>query len=190
LPIREIRAGMAEVVKYGIIYDANFFDKIEEQCIGTDLLASNEILAYNISRCCEIKAEVVAKDERESGLRAILNFGHTLGHAIENVTGYTNSFIHGEAISIGMVYAAKLSVRCNGFIDHDAQRIEKLLNNIGLPTNQNGLVWNDLKEAMLVDKKTVSGIPRFVLVSNIGKVTIGHQIEERILKEVWDSLNE
>lgn len=190
LPKREISAGMAEVIKYGIIYDAVFFNLIESVYSDLDILKDIQQLANVVGRCCEIKAEIVALDERESGLRAILNFGHTLGHAIENCTGYGQSFIHGEAISIGMIFASQLSIKCCNFSKNGAQRIKNILKNVGLPEKSNELVWEDLKDIMMVDKKTINGIPQFVLVTEIGKVSIGHEVDENILKEAWNSLNE
>lgn len=190
LPEREIRAGMAEVVKYGIIKDVEFFDKIEKNYLDLKPDFNFELLASVVGRCCELKAEIVANDEFESGERAILNFGHTLGHAIENTTGYSSSFVHGEAISIGMVYAAMLSVKCNNFNLNEVNRIKSLLKNIGLPVKVDGLDWNTLKAAMIIDKKALKGIPRFVLAEEIGRVSIGHKIDERILKDTWECLNE
>src|SRR6266478_4644580 len=109
LPQRQFRSGLAEVIKYGIIYDAGFFTKLEQN-LAKLFKQEPEMLAHVVARCCEIKAEVVGQDEKESGLRAILNFGHTIGHAIEAISGY-GAFLHGEAISIGQVAAARLSAR-------------------------------------------------------------------------------
>ena len=190
LPEREMQAGMAEVVKYGIIKDAEFFKNLEENYSKLTTRGDVNLLASVIGRCCEIKAEVVTNDEFESGLRAILNFGHTLGHAIENITGYSNVFIHGEAISIGMHYAALLSVKYNNLEISDVDRIRILLEKIGLPTKVNNLDWETLKTAMIIDKKSIQGVPRFVLASAIGNVSIGHEISEDILKEIWENINE
>src|SRR5213075_798453 len=107
LPRRQLRAGLAEVIKYGVIYDEPFFGKLEAGMAAL-LELDPELLAEVVARCCEIKAEVVGQDETESGLRAILNFGHTIGHAIENSVGY-GRYLHGEAIAIGQVLAARLS---------------------------------------------------------------------------------
>jgi 3-dehydroquinate synthase len=136
-----------------------------------------------ISRCCKIKAEVVRQDEREGGLRGILNFGHTLGHAIENAAGY-GQFLHGEAVAIGMVYAARLSVELKGLPVEDAERIEKLLVALKLPLAAPGLVWSDLRRAMAVDKKTVGGLPKFVLADRIGHVEFGCEVPEELMEEV------
>ena len=185
LPSRELRAGVAEVVKYGIIRDRAFFDKIESALVPLDAPQDRALWAEVIGRCCEIKAEVVAQDEREGGLRAILNYGHTLGHAIENIAGYGGTYIHGEAISVGMVYAAELSVRHAGLTEQACGRIRTLLASLGLPVQAPELAWADLRNAMAVDKKTVGGVPRFVLASSIGEVSIGHELSEAQLETAW-----
>jgi 3-dehydroquinate synthase len=188
LPEREFRAGMAEVVKYGIIRDRAFFERVESEVEALHPAGDRALLADVVGRCCEIKAEVVAADERESGLRAILNFGHTLGHAIENRAGYGGTYIHGEAISVGMVYAARLSVAGCGMALEEADRIEALLVKLGLPVRASELHWASLREAMGVDKKTVGGVPQFVLASAIGTVSVGHALSEEMLEATWDSL--
>src|SRR5271166_6644527 len=131
LPQREYVSGLAEVIKYGIICDAVLFAQLERnlpKLLARDVSTLRDVVA----RCCEIKAHVVGQDENDSGLRAILNFGHTIGHAIENSSGY-GKFLHGEAISIGQVAAAKLSHRILGLPAHDAERIENLFVQAGLP---------------------------------------------------------
>ena len=185
LPKREMISGMAEVVKYGVIRDKLFFDKIEKEYKSLNALGDNQLLADVIGRCCEIKAEVVSKDEREGGLRAILNFGHTLGHAIENISGYGSNYIHGEAISIGMVYASVLSVNHSGLAQNEADRIKTLLSNIGLPVHAEGFSWSDLRKVMSVDKKSFNGTPRFVLASDIGTVSINNELSESDLEASW-----
>ena len=122
------------------------------------------------------------------GLRAILNFGHTMGHAIENRSGYGGTYIHGEAISVGMVYAARLSVAVCGMALEEAERIEKLLVKLGLPVRASELKWASLREAMGVDKKTVGGVPQFVLAASIGTASIGHTLSEELLEATWDSM--
>jgi 3-dehydroquinate synthase len=188
LPEREFRAGMAEVVKYGVIRDAAFFERIERELPLLHPAGDAQRLAEVVGRCCEIKAEVVAADEREGGLRAILNFGHTLGHAIENCAGYGAQYIHGEAISVGMVYAAGLSGVCCGLPISDAERIEALLRELGLPVRAAELEWKRLRCAMDVDKKTVSGVPRFVLADTIGSVSVGHAVGEDQLEAGWNAM--
>ncbi|MEC7107964.1 MAG: 3-dehydroquinate synthase [Verrucomicrobiota bacterium] len=191
LPNREFIAGMAEVIKYGIIYDKNLFSRIEESF--NEIIAKNEnssLLAEIIGRCCEIKAEIVSKDEKENDLRAILNFGHTVGHAIENKSGYSSSMIHGEAISIGMVFAAEVSCTCFDLSMDDVNRIKKILTNVGLPICYKSLGWNELKEVINIDKKTVNGKAHFVLASKIGDVSIGHVVDDEILENTWNKINE
>lgn len=176
LPEREFRAGLAEVIKYGIIYDAKLFNQIERNL--EELLAlSPEILSSTIARCCAIKAEVVSQDETESGLRAILNFGHTVGHAIEAISGY-GKYLHGEAISIGQVAAARLSVQTRGLSEAEAIRIENLFKAAKLPTK---ITLNEIKRkrllnAMQLDKKVSSGEIRFVLAERIGQVVYGQRL--------------
>lgn len=181
LPSREFAAGMAEVIKYGIIWDAELF-----QCLDT---ASTDKMDGIISRCCEIKAEVVGKDEREGGLRGILNFGHTLAHAVENVAGY-GQYLHGEAVAIGMVYAAHLSVALKRLSVNESARIEKLLAGLALPVNAPKLPWAEIRAAMAVDKKTVGGLPKFVLADRIGHVEFGCEVPEKLLEEVWHGISQ
>ena len=191
LPEREFIAGMAEVIKYGIIYDKNLFSKIEESFNELNVREENSsLLAEIIGRCCEIKAEIVSKDEKENDLRAILNFGHTVGHAIENKSGYSSSMIHGEAISIGMVFAAEVSCICLGLSMVDVNRIKKILCNIGLPIRNTSLMWEELKEVINIDKKTVNGKAHFVLAKDIGEVSIGNVVDNEILENTWNKINE
>ncbi|MDB6016245.1 MAG: 3-dehydroquinate synthase [Pedosphaera sp.] len=183
LPTREYRAGLAEVIKYGIIYDAALFKRLEQDM--PKLLKRNpDILAAVVARCCQIKAEVVEQDETENGLRAILNFGHTIGHALEAISGY-GKYLHGEAISIGQVAAAHISARQQGLsIDH-VERITKLFRQAGLPTR----VRLDAKQrtrmfaAMKLDKKVSSGEVKFVLASKIGRVEFGRQVPKALIEE-------
>lgn len=185
LPEREFRAGLAEVVKYGIIYDAKLFARL-----GRDLprLLRREVkpLAEVIARCCAIKAEVVGQDETESGLRAILNFGHTIGHAIENISGY-GKYLHGEAISIGQVAAAKLSP---GLPASEAERIKALFQRAGLPVTVrlNAAQRTKLFAAMRLDKKVSGGEIKFVLARKIGRVVWGQQVAEARIRQVLDQI--
>lgn len=168
---RNFLAGMAEIIKYGIIWDTTFFDFLEKK--RETLLSLNpEDITHIIRRSCEIKADVVAKDERESGLRAILNFGHTIGHALETVTGYT-AFLHGEAVAIGMHVEALIAHEL-GLIGRDeVSRIQHILKTFGLPVEvPAGIDLTALFEAMKLDKKTVSGDVKFILPERIGKVRI------------------
>ena len=187
LPEREYRAGLAEVVKYGIIYDAPFFQTLEENIEELPNVGNIELLAKVVGRCCEIKADVVAQDEREGGLRAILNFGHTVGHAVEKVAGY-GEYVHGEAVAIGSAFAARASVELTGLPQDDCGRIETIFHALELPVNAPGCNWPDLRAALSVDKKTVGGMPKFVLVSEIGKSSIGNEIPEALMERIWNNL--
>jgi len=170
LPMRQFRSGLAEVIKYGIIRDAALFGRLEKDL---ELLLQQDpaVLAETVARCCEIKAEVVAQDEREGGLRAILNFGHTIGHALEAISGY-GKFLHGEAIAIGQAAAAKLSVAVSGLPAGEAQRIGALFRRAGLPAaiQLSARQKARLFEAMRLDKKVSGGEIQFVLARRIGKV--------------------
>jgi len=187
LPVREYRAGLAEVVKYGIIYDAPFFAFLEQNTGQLAEVGNVELLAKVVGRCCEIKAEVVAQDEREGGLRAILNFGHTAGHALEKVAGY-GEYVHGEAVAIGSVFAARASVEQTGLAQADCGRIEKIFADLGLPVDAPGYGWPALRAALSVDKKTVGGMPKFVLAAAIGRVSIGNEIPEALMEQIWSGL--
>jgi 3-dehydroquinate synthase len=172
LPKREIRCGLAEVVKYGVIMDDKFFSFLEKNLCKIKNL---ETVTYGkiISRCCELKAEVVCKDERETtGLRAILNYGHSFGHAVETVTGY-GKYAHGEAVSIGMCIAANFAVLNHKFAPSMAERQLNLLKALGLPTIlDRGIEPAQIYGAMFKDKKTEKGKLRLVLPSRIGKVSL------------------
>lgn len=184
LPEREFCAGLAEVIKYGIIYDAELFARLERD-LPKILQRDEKVLAPIIARCCEIKAEVVSQDETESGRRAILNFGHTIGHAIENSFGY-GKFLHGEAIAIGQVAEAKLSEKILGLPRDDAQRIETLFRQSGLPVQIkfNGAQRKKFFEAMRLDKKAKDGEVRFVLARRIGKVEFGQRVPAEAVESV------
>lgn len=184
LPAREYASGLAEVVKYGVIRDAALFAALESDA---DRLraADPALLKGVIAQCCRIKADVVGADERESGLRAILNFGHTLAHAIEHAAGY-GRFLHGEAVSIGMVYAARLSVELKGFAARDCARLEALLEKLGLPVRAPACEWQDIRGAMALDKKVAGRTPRFVLAEAIGRVAFGCEVPEELLRDTWE----
>ena len=145
---REYRAGLAEVVKYGIIYDAPFFQMLEEHITDLQNVGNVELLAGVVGRCCEIKADVVAQDEREGGLRAILNFGHTAGHALEKVAGY-GEYVHGEGVSIGSVFAARASVQLAGLATEECRRIEKIFHDLGLPLSAPGYSGSHYSQDLL-----------------------------------------
>ncbi len=181
LPLRELRAGLAEVIKYGIIYDAALFQRLERD-LKKLLKREPKTLTDVIARCCEIKADVVSQDETESGLRAILNFGHTIGHAIENISGY-GKYLHGEAISIGQVAAAKISGVVLDMTIQDAARIAKIFRAAGLPT-QIRLTPPQLKKllaAMRLDKKVSAGEIKFVLAKRIGEVIWNQKVPDELV---------
>jgi 3-dehydroquinate synthase len=183
LPARELNAGMAEVIKHGLIWDAEMFAFIEGNVSGIRNLDA-ECLRYLVKRSCEIKAEVVRQDEREGGLRAILNFGHTLGHAIENVSGY-GEWLHGEAIAAGMVYASRLSESRHGFESANTRRLIGLFQAFDLPVSWEGLDWSAVFTAMTADKKAENALPRFVLATEIGKVGLPEEVSEEVLQKIF-----
>jgi len=183
LPARERAAGLAEVIKYGVIRDPDFFRYLETH-LDAIQRGESEALSQIIARSCAIKADVVSADEQEAGERAILNFGHTLAHAIENVAGY-GAYLHGEAVGIGMVYAARVSVRERGLSQEEAKRIEDLVRRAGLPTAAPELSWPALRVAMGVDKKNAEGKLRFVLAEKIGQVAFGCLVSDSVLEEIW-----
>jgi 3-dehydroquinate synthase len=182
LPDREFSAGLAEVIKYGIIRDKEFYDWLEAN-IELIMKRDDEALEYVIERSCINKAEVVAEDERESGIRAILNLGHTFGHAIETALNY-KEWLHGEAVGCGMLMAADLSMRL-GLLEQDkVDKIRSLLEKTNLPTQ----VHKDVKleqmfENMKVDKKSRDGVLYLILLNDIGEAIITSDYTEQALKE-------
>jgi 3-dehydroquinate synthase len=188
LPKREYISGLAEVIKNGIIYDAILFAQLERN-LPKLLQRDAATLAAVVARCCEIKAEVVGQDETESGLRAILNFGHTIGHAIENSSGY-GKFLHGEAIAIGQVAAAKLSHQMLGLPAQDVERIKKLFVAAGLPVKikLDAARRRKLLAAMKLDKKVSGGEVKFVLAEKIGKVVWNQRVPEKLIQQTLDEI--
>jgi 3-dehydroquinate synthase len=170
LPKREFLAGLAEVVKYGFIHDVGFLAWLESH-IERILARDTETLIHAIRRSCEIKAEVVGVDEREHGLRAILNFGHTFGHAIETATGY-GEWLHGEAVAAGMVLAAQMSERAGWLPAADRARVEELLTRIGLPSRAPRIGAVKARELMGMDKKVLQGKLRLVLLKPLGQAVV------------------
>lgn len=183
LPEREFSAGLAEVIKYGLIYDAEFFDWLDANM--QKLLAKDEeALAYAIERSCEIKAQVVAQDEREGGIRAILNLGHTFGHAIESGCGY-GEYLHGEAVAIGMVMAIDLSVRLGQIDSSVLTRTKQLLVDAKLPiTAPKSLSVEQFLEIMAVDKKNIQGSIRLVLLKALGEAYVTDDYDQALMCSV------
>ena len=185
LPERELRAGFAEVVKDGAIRDAEYFAWLEsnrERVLKLDAGA----VAHVVGRCCEIKAEIVSADERESGIRAWLNFGHTLGHAMEALAEY-EGLLHGEAISMGMVAAAYLSQKRAGLPSTHAARLRSLLESSGLPVQlRDSFDVAELFEVMRLDKKAQAGRLRFVLLKRLGEAVLSDAVTDEDVKEALD----
>jgi shikimate kinase / 3-dehydroquinate synthase len=182
LPERELRAGIAEVIKHGVIRDPQFFAWLETN-MGKLLARDLDALTHAVVRSCEIKADVVAVDEREGGLRAILNFGHTFGHAIESGLGYGH-WVHGEAVGAGMVMAADLSARTGMISDAESTRIRRLVERAGLPvTGPASMSPDRYLDLMAVDKKASRGRIRFVLLENPGQAVLRSDVPEAAVRE-------
>jgi len=184
LPPREFRAGLAEVIKYGIISDAPLFARLERD-LPRLLRRDPKALAEVVARCCEIKADVVRRDETDSGVRAILNFGHTIGHAVENIAGY-GKYLHGEAISIGQVAAARISAERTGLPPAEVARIERLFLRAGLPAaiRLSAAARSRLLTAMRLDKKVSDGEIQFVLATRIGRARSGEKVPPAFVQRV------
>ena len=181
LPERELRAGVAEVIKYGLINDAQFFNWLEDNMDGL-LQRDAACLVHAIEVSCSNKASIVARDERESGLRAILNLGHTFGHAIETALNY-ETWLHGEAVAAGMSMAAHLSARTTGFPESDVRRVNALLEKAGLSiTLPDTVSRGQLRELMAVDKKSRHGRLHLVLLEEIGRAVVTAEFEEADLE--------
>lgn len=185
LPRRQLLAGYAEVVKYGVIVNASFFSWLEQNGEAA-LSGDKKALAHAVRESCRAKADIVGQDERESSLRALLNFGHTLGHALEAEAGFSDKLLHGEAVAIGMVLATKLSVM-RGLCGKDVlERLERHLNHVGLPTSPRDIQPNWDKNALInhcyQDKKARDGGLTFVLAETIGKTSIFHDVNKNELE--------
>jgi 3-dehydroquinate synthase len=185
LPEREFCAGMAEVIKYGVIWDAQLFENLEV----ADRLDRLEyidaaLLADILGRSCQAKADVVSQDEKEAGLRAILNYGHTIGHAVESLTGYTH-VLHGEAVGIGMVAASRIAVALGMWDETCDKRQFTLIEKAGLPTAiPDGVAVEDILDALQTDKKVKAGQVRFVLPLRIGEATVSDQVTSEVIRRV------
>jgi 3-dehydroquinate synthase len=180
LPRRELQAGMAEVIKYGLLGDAGFFGWLEDN-LDALLALDAARLAEAVERCCAMKAQIVARDERESGPRALLNLGHTFGHAIETWTGY-REWLHGEAVAVGLCMAADLSARHGWLRAQDARRCTQLVSRAGLPSvAPMGMTPDDFTSLMRIDKKVQSGRLRLVLLHGIGDATVTAEFDPQHL---------
>ncbi len=189
LPVREFRAGMAEVIKYGVIWDSELFAKLE-RCDRLDEMKYLDagLLQEILSRSCQSKADVVSTDEKESGLRAILNYGHTIGHAVESLTGYT-VVNHGEAVAIGMVAVSRLAVELGMWDkDSDARQLA-LIKKAGLPSQlPAGLDIEAILDSLQTDKKVKSGKVRFVLPERIGAATVSDRPSADLIRQVLQGM--
>jgi 3-dehydroquinate synthase len=181
LPERELRAGLAEVIKHGLALDAEFVVWLEANMAA---LVAREpaALEHAVRRCCALKAAVVAADEREAGMRALLNFGHTFGHAIEAGVGF-GAWLHGEAVAAGMVMAAELSARRGGLARDQVERVRDLVARAGLPVRGPALEPGRYLELMQVDKKAAAGRLRFVLLESLGRARLCADIEEGAVRD-------
>jgi 3-dehydroquinate synthase len=179
---REYKTGLAEVIKYGAIWDEEFFNFLEanlERIKTRDM----ECLIHIVQRCCEIKAEIVSQDEKERGVRALLNLGHTFGHAFESLTGY-EQFTHGEAVAIGMVCAVHLAEKLGRMTAAEANRVTGLIKNYGLPVDYGDLAAGDIIERMRKDKKSTAGKIKLVLPVGIGRSEVIAGITEEQIRSV------
>ena len=185
LPERELQAGLAEVIKYGAMHDADFFAWLEVH-MGALLARDGDALGEAIARSCQAKAEVVAADEREGGARALLNLGHTFGHAMETHTGY-GPWLHGEAVGAGMVLAADLSARLDLMPWADAARVKSLVASAGLPvTGPEGMTQEAYLDLMALDKKVIDGRLRLVLLSALGAGVVRDDVPLTALRETLE----
>jgi 3-dehydroquinate synthase len=183
---RQLSAGAAEVVKYGLIRDLAFCDWLDEH-LESMLNRDAEALSYAIERSCRNKAEIVAADEHESGVRALLNLGHTFGHAIETGTGY-GAWLHGEAVGVGMLMAADLSMRMGWLTSADVQRVENLVDKAQLPTRAPAQMdYERFTELMSVDKKAQRGKIRLVLLPAIGNAVLSDDYDPAFLRETIEA---
>ncbi|MFI5267216.1 MAG: 3-dehydroquinate synthase [Chloroflexota bacterium] len=186
LPAREFRGGLGEVVKYGVILDAELFDLIEVKQAEV-LKQDSGVVDHIVARCADLKVQVVGEDEREAGLRMILNFGHTIGHAIEAATNY-EALLHGEAVGIGMSGAAQIAVQLGKFDAASCQRLQALLKALGLPYAARGLAWELVRDAMSLDKKTRSGRINWILPTAMGSVEICDDVPDTVVEQVLRTL--
>ncbi|BAY98137.1 3-dehydroquinate synthase [Tolypothrix tenuis PCC 7101] len=189
LPVREFRAGMAEVIKYGVIWDAELFAQMEASKHLNQLrYIKPELIETILIRSCQAKADVVSKDEKEAGLRAILNYGHTIGHAVESLTGY-RLVNHGEAVGIGMVAAGQIAVELGMWQKEETERQNALIQKAGLPTQlPSGVDIAAIIDALQLDKKVKAGKVRFVLPTQMGVVTVTDEVPADTIRQVLQAM--
>jgi 3-dehydroquinate synthase len=182
LPKRETECGLSEIIKYSIINSRAFFDFLDRKIASLKRL-EKENIEYVIKRCCEIKARVVSADEKDAkGIREVLNYGHTIGHAVEAASGYRGKYNHGEAIAIGMAAAAQISNRLGMLSEKGLSRIKNLIHKAGLPTKIKGLRFARIWDAQLHDKKFAHGVNAFVLPIRIGKAVIVKNVPKDLIR--------
>lgn len=187
LPARQVRNGLAEIVKYGIVRDAGLF-KFLESNFSRILGLEKKALEHVVSRSSKIKAEVVSRDELDTrGVRAALNYGHTLGHAIESASGYSKRYNHGEAVALGMLIAGRIAVELGMLKETDARRAEDLIRKVGLPTSVKGVAASKIYASHLHDKKFIGRHNRFVLATRIGGVKIVERIPDSAIRNALKS---
>ena len=184
LPKREFGAGFAEIVKMAVTFDKEFFEFLENADLSND-----DILKKTIAKCVKLKAEIVSKDEKETGIRAALNYGHTFGHVIENETDYSE-FLHGEAVAMGIVMANELACELGFMTKEEASRVIKLLEKYDLPTKYKIKNIDDFYEHFFLDKKSANNKIKFILPKHIGNHLITSDISERIVKKVLKKLGD
>ena len=189
LPAAEFRAGMAEVIKYGVIWDAELFTQLEASKHLDQLrYVKSDLINYILTHSCQAKADVVSQDEKESGLRAILNYGHTIGHAVESLTNY-RLLKHGEAVGIGMIAAGEIAVKLGLWQKADTERQNALIKKAGLPTKlPAGLDIAAIIDALQLDKKVKSGKVQFVLPTQIGAVKVTDEVPTDTIRQVLEEM--
>ena len=188
LPARQMAAGYAEVVKYGFIADAPFLEYLEKSA-GKLMRCDEETCRFVIERCCRIKADVVIRDERETtGARALLNFGHTFGHALEAAHGFDGSLLHGEGVALGMLAAARLSETETGLTPDAVARMKAHFETVGLPTVlPKDYDVDALMRTMLADKKTLNGALNLILLRDVGEAIFAHGVAREKIRTVWEN---
>ena len=184
LPTREFSAGVAEIIKMAVMFDKDYFNFLQDADFN-----NSDVLKEIIKRSVELKAEVVNQDEKEAGIRAVLNYGHTFAHVIENETNYTK-YLHGEAVSIGIVMANRLAVKLNLMTLEESEMVTDLLKKFNLPTDYTIENYNSYYEHFLLDKKSANNSIKFILANGIGNYIIKKDIDENIVKNVLKEFGE